>query len=84
MRVKFDVNEEKRELYKEGIVVDVEETADGYAIGVKNGFVVEYFFTEKPIEKGSKVKVYCIYGKKYSKSRFEIIVESPPVTSKNS
>jgi len=83
VRVKSNVSEEKRELYKKGVVVDVEKTADGYAIGVKNGFVVEYFFAEKPIERGSKVKVYCIYGKRYLKSRFEIIVEGPPMTSEN-
>ncbi|MDH5816005.1 MAG: hypothetical protein QE164_04395 [Candidatus Nezhaarchaeota archaeon] len=69
------MSEEKRELYREGIVVDVERTVDGYAIGVKNGFVIEYFFTDKPIEKGSKVKVFCIYSKKHPKSHFEIIVE---------
>lgn len=71
------MSEEKRELYKEGIVIDVEKTMDGYAIGVKNGFVVEYFFVEKPIERGTKVKVYCVYGKKYSKSHFEIVIEEP-------
>ncbi|RLF06233.1 MAG: hypothetical protein DRJ60_04610 [Thermoprotei archaeon] len=68
------MNEEKRELYREGTVVDVEKTEKGYAIGIKDGFVVEYFFSEKPIEKGKKVKVYCIYGKKQSKSQFEMIV----------
>lgn len=70
---------EKREIYREGIVVDVEKTEGGYAIGLKDGFVVEYFFTEKPIEKGSKVKVYCIYGRKYLKSRFEIVAENDPL-----
>lgn len=70
------MSEEKRELYKEGVVVVVEKTTDGYAIGVKNGFVVEYFFAEKPIEKGARVKVYCIYGKRYSKSRFEMVIEN--------
>jgi hypothetical protein len=56
-------------------VVDVQRTASGYAIGLKDGFVVEYFFSDKPVEKGKKVKVYCIYGKKYSKSRFEMVIE---------
>jgi len=70
------VSEERRELYREGVVVDVQKTANGYAIGLKDGFVVEYFFSDKPIEKGKKVKVYCIYGKKYSKSRFEMVIES--------
>lgn len=69
------MGEEKRELYREGVVVDVERTTDGYAIGVKDGSIIEYFFVEKPIEKGSRVKVYCIYGKKYLRSRFEIVVE---------
>jgi len=68
------VSEEKRELYREGIVIDVEKTERGYAIGIKNGFVVEYFFSEKPIEKGKRVKVYCKYGKKLSKSQFEIVI----------
>jgi len=68
------VSEEKRELYREGIVADIEKTERGYAIGIKDGFVIEYFFSESPIEKGKKVKVYCIYGKKHSRSRFEIVV----------
>ncbi len=68
------MSEERRELYREGIVVDVEKTEKGYAIGIKDGFVVEYFFSEKPIEKGKRVKVYYIYGKKHSKSRFEMIL----------
>lgn len=68
------MSEEKRVLYREGVVVDVEKTAEGYAIGVKNGFLIEYFFSEKPLEKGRKVEVYCIYGKKSSKSRFEMVI----------
>jgi len=70
------VSEERKELYREGVVVDVQRTQNGYAIGLKDGFVVEYFFSDKFIKNGERVKVYCIYGKKYSKSRFEIVVES--------
>ncbi|MEM4577053.1 MAG: hypothetical protein QW701_06375 [Candidatus Nezhaarchaeales archaeon] len=69
------MSEEKKMLYREGIVIDVEKTAEGYAIGVKNGFLVEYFFSEKPLEKGRKVKIYCVYSKKSSKSNFEVVVE---------
>jgi hypothetical protein len=69
------VSEERRELYREGVVVDVQRTASGYAIGLKESFVIEYFFLDKPIEKGKKVKVYCVYGKKYLKSRFEVVIE---------
>ncbi|MCS7140425.1 MAG: hypothetical protein N3F04_04965 [Candidatus Nezhaarchaeota archaeon] len=67
------MNEERRELYREGIVVDVEKTKRGYAISIKDGFVIEYFFSEKPLEKGKRVKVYCIYGKKHLKSKFELV-----------
>jgi len=70
------VSEERRELYREGVVVDVQKTTDGYAIGLKDGFVVEYFFSDKPVEKGKKVKIYCVYGKKHLKSHFEIVIES--------
>ncbi|MDI9619695.1 MAG: hypothetical protein QFX33_02600 [Candidatus Nezhaarchaeota archaeon] len=66
--------DEKRELYREGVVVEVEKTDRGYAVGVKEGSLVEYFFSEKPLEKGKKVVVFCVYGKKTLRSRFEILV----------
>lgn len=65
------MSSEKREVYREGVIVDVEKTSKGYAIGVKDGYVVEYFYSEKPMDIGRRVRVYCVYGKAYSKSRFE-------------
>ena len=68
------IEEEKRELYREGEVVEVEKTEKGYAIGVKDNFVIEFFFSDKPINKGARVKVYRVYGGKNLKSRFEIVI----------